>query len=60
MHDSANPPGGSRSVSSSAGQRVGGGLPGRVEYIAKDHYDHDRYQGAAADVGAVESPDGGK
>jgi len=33
---------------------------GRVEYITKDHYNHDRYQGAAADVGAVESPDTGK
>ena len=33
---------------------------GSVEYITKDYYNHDRYQGAAADVGAVESPDGGK
>jgi len=32
----------------------------RIEYITQDHYNHDRYQGAAADVGAVESPDAGK
>ncbi len=27
---------------------------GRIDYITKDHYNHDRYVGAAADVGAVE------
>ena len=27
---------------------------GRVDYITKDHYNHDRLEGAAADVGAVE------
>ncbi len=29
---------------------------GRVSYILKDHYGNDRYQGAAADIGAVEAP----
>ena len=28
---------------------------GRVEYIRTDHNNHDRYHGAAADLGAVES-----
>ena len=28
---------------------------GRIGYITKDHYGNDRYVGAAADVGAVES-----
>ncbi|MGA2031338.1 MAG: hypothetical protein ABSG68_03710 [Thermoguttaceae bacterium] len=27
---------------------------GRIGYITRDHYNHDRYVGAAADVGAVE------
>ena len=27
---------------------------GRIDYVAKDHYNRDRYVGAAADVGAVE------
>ena len=27
---------------------------GRIGYIIKDHYNHDRYVGAIADVGAVE------
>ena len=29
---------------------------GRVGYVAKDHYNNDRYAGAAADLGAVEGP----
>ena len=31
---------------------------GRIGHITEDHYHHDRYQGAAADVGAVEGPVG--
>ncbi len=38
----------------SANSPARGAARGRIDYISKDHYNHDRYDGAAADVGAVE------
>jgi hypothetical protein len=33
---------------------------GRIDYISKDHYNNERYAGAAADLGAVEAQDSTK